>query len=38
MIQKKELREHFMKEFGLFDTGQIASGIMKGYNLVSLTT
>ena len=35
--EEKAMRDFYGSEFGLTDTGQVASGIMKGYNPVSLT-
>ena len=36
--EEKAMRDFYGSQFGLTDTGQIASGIMKGYNPVSLTS
>ena len=35
--EEKAMRDFYGSEFGLTDTGQVASGIMQGYNPVSLT-
>ena len=35
--EEKAMRDFYGDQFGLTDTGQIASGIMQGYNPVSLT-
>ena len=35
--EERAMRDFYGDQFGLTDTGQIASGIMKGYNPVSLT-
>jgi hypothetical protein len=35
--EEKAMRDFYEDQFGLTDTGQIASGIMQGYNPVSLT-
>ena len=35
--EEEAMRDFYGDQFGLTDTGQIASGIMKGYNPVSLT-
>jgi len=36
--EEKAMRDFYGSQFGLTDTGQIASGIMQGYNPVSLTS
>ena len=35
--EEKAMRDFYAENFGLTDTGQVASGIMQGYNPVSLT-
>jgi len=35
--EEKAMRDFYGDQFGLTDTGQIASGVMQGYNPVSLT-
>jgi len=35
--EEKAIRDFYAENFGLTDTGQVASGIMQGYNPVSLT-
>ena len=35
--EEKAMRDFYGDQFGLTDTGQVASGIMQGYNPVSLT-
>jgi len=34
--EEKEMRDFYEDQFGLTDTGQVASGIMQGYNPVSM--